>query len=391
MSLGFEQAGFDILLAVEIDPVHCATYAYNFPHTQMLCGDITRLTGEELRQRSIIQSQNIDVVFGGPPCQGFSLMGKRVLDDPRNSLVFHFIRIVLELQPRYFVMENVKGMALGRHRKFVEEIITTLDAHGYQVRQPCRVLNAADYGIPQKRERLFILGCRRGEVLPDYPPSQSPPPQVWDALQDLPTIEDYPELHYQDWTIATFGVPSSYAQSLRNSAQGYAYQRFYNPQVLTSSLRTNHSRRSQSRFAATPAGTLEPVSRLFRLDPAGICPTLRAGTPSNRGGFTAPRPLHPHLPRCITVREAARLHSYPDWFRFHITKWHGCRQVGNSVPPLLAKAVAEEISSSLALSPVTPPGELTLTQTHLLTINMAQATKYYGVDRYVIGKRLKKM
>jgi DNA (cytosine-5)-methyltransferase 1 len=97
------------------------------------------------------------------------------------------------------------------------------------------------------------------------------------------------------------------------------------------------------------------------------------------------------LPRCITVREAARLHSYPDWFRFHITKWHGCRQVGNSVPPLLAKAVAEEISSSLALSPVTPPGELTLTQTHLLTINMAQATKYYGVDRYVIGKRLKKM
>ena len=112
MTLGFEQAGFDVLASVEIDPIHAAAHEFNFPFWSVLCRDVAQLTGEEIRQSSAIQNQEIDVVCGGPPCQGFSLIGKRVLTDDRNALVFHFLRLVLELQPRYFVMENVAGMAI---------------------------------------------------------------------------------------------------------------------------------------------------------------------------------------------------------------------------------------------------------------------------------------
>jgi DNA (cytosine-5)-methyltransferase 1 len=124
MTLGFEQAGFDVLTAVEIDPIHCAIHQFNFPFGMVLCKSVTQTTGAEIRKRSAIQNRDIDVVFGGPPCQGFSLIGKRSFEDPRNQLLFHFIRLVLELKPKYFVMENVKGMTLGKHREFVDEIIS---------------------------------------------------------------------------------------------------------------------------------------------------------------------------------------------------------------------------------------------------------------------------
>ncbi len=118
---------------------------------------------------------------------------------------------------------------------------------------------------------------------------------------------------------------------------------FCDRSLLTSSTRTVHSPASIERFRTVANGQLEKISHFLKLDPDGICNTLRAGTPSNRGAFTAPRPIHPSAPRCITVREAARLHSYPDWFRFHSTKWHGFRQIGNSVPPLLARSVAQQM------------------------------------------------
>ena len=125
MTLGFEQAGFDVLASVEIDPIHAAAHEFNFPFWSVLCRDVAQLTGEEIRQSSAIQNQEIDVVCGGPPCQGFSLIGKRVLTDDRNALVFHFLRLVLELQPRYFVMENVAGMAIGKSQQLLKELISS--------------------------------------------------------------------------------------------------------------------------------------------------------------------------------------------------------------------------------------------------------------------------
>ena len=130
MTLGFEQAGFDVLAAIEIDPIHCATHQFNFPFWSIICESVIDITGQEIRKRSSIGEQEIDVVFGGPPCQGFSLIGKRCLDDSRNSLVFHFIRIVLELTPKFFVLENVKGMTSGHHNKFIHEIINTFRNNG---------------------------------------------------------------------------------------------------------------------------------------------------------------------------------------------------------------------------------------------------------------------
>lgn len=400
MTLGFEQAGFDVLAAVEIDPIHCATHEFNFPFCTVLCKSVEQTTGEEIRQRSQIGEQEIDAVICGSPCQGFSLMGKRIFDDPRNSLVFHFHRLVLELQPKFFVMENVRGITVGEHKQILKSLIDEFQACGYQVEAKYRILNAAKYGVPQARERLFLLGARKDINLPNYPQPITQPakpnhnldenselavcPTVWQAIGDLPEVEDYLELLHRDWVIAEFQKPSDYAEIMRGiktAIDDYAYPRQFDTRILSSSLRTNHSETIRQRFQETPQGEREPISRFHKLHPAGVCNTLRAGTDKYKGSFTSPRPIHPWQPRCITVREAARLHSYPDWFRFHITKWHGFRQVGNSVPPLLAKAVAQEIIRNLKISPVKPSIQYNLGAERLLQLNISQAEHYYHSSR----------
>lgn len=406
MTLGFEQAGFDVLTAVEIDPIHCAIHEYNFPFWTVLCRSVTDIKGEEIRRLSAIGDRDIDVVFGGPPCQGFSLIGKRSLDDSRNTLVFHFLRLILELKPKFFVMENVKGMTIGKHRQFLQEIIDKFWKSDYKIKEDYQVLNAAYYGVPQNRERLFLMGCRKDYELPNYPQPITKPkskkseyrnfsnlpkcPTVRDAIADLPEVNNYSELKQKDWVIADHGKPSKYASKLRffsHIEEDYSYQRKYDIRLLTSSLRTKHTLDTIKRFALTPQGKTEPISRFYKLSPEGLCNTLRAGTASNRGAFTSPRPIHPFTPRCITVREAARLHSYPDWFRFHATKWHGFRQIGNSVPPLLAKAVASEIIKALSINPFKPEGVISLENEKLLISQMTRAAKYYEVDLHIIEPR----
>ncbi|MGD1809249.1 DNA cytosine methyltransferase [Dapis sp. BLCC M126] len=400
MTLGFEQAGFDIPISVELDPIHCATHQFNFPLWQILCRNVVDLTGDEIREKLNIPNKEIDVIFGGPPCQGFSTIGKRALDDPRNELISHFLRLVLELKPKYFVIENVKGLTVGKHKFFLEEVINKFSQNGYQV-QPYQVLNAVNYGVPQHRERLFLLGCQNGLTLPNYPQIQTDKKSenyitVWDAIGDLPEVENYPELLEIDWVKAEndYGKPSKYAKKLRSFRRlnnDYSYKREYDRTILTSSLRTRHTPKSIARFSATAPGKIEPVSHFYRLNPNGICNTLRAGTPSSRGAYTSPRPIHPFIPRCITVREAARLHSYPDWFRFHITKWHGFRQVGNSVPPLLAKAVAQEIIHALNIKlPKPKRKKYKLEKLENLELNMSIAADLYGVDRHTIASRMRK-
>jgi DNA (cytosine-5)-methyltransferase 1 len=410
MTLGFEQAGFDVLAAVEIDPIHCATHQFNFPFCSVLCKSVIDTTATEIRSRSAIGDRDIDVVFGGSPCQGFSLIGKRALDDPRNALVHHFLRLVLELKPKYFVFENVPGLTIGSHRQFLSELIAAFGTGGYEVKTDYRVLNAANYGVPQDRARLFLLGCRYGLSLPEYSQPVTKPllsrkskyilnlpnlaltPTISDALCDLPKIEMYPELLHQDWAIAEYGKPSSYSSKMRvicSIDDDYAGDRQFDSRILTSSLRTRHGKESIERFATINWGEVEPISHFYKLAPEGICNTLRAGTASNLGAFTSPRPIHPYSPRCITVREAARLHSYPDWFRFHRTKWHGFRQVGNSVPPLLAKAIAREIIRVLEVVPVKPKNTQQLGSDRLLQVNMTQAARIYGVSTNAIAPRLK--
>ena len=394
MSLGFEQAGFDIAAAVEIDPIHCATHEYNFPHTTTICASVLNLTGAEIRRRAGLGNKEIDVVFGGAPCQGFSLMGKRVFEDPRNQLVFHYVRLVEELNPKYCVFENVRGLTLGQHAQFLGELIEALGVAGYDVLMPYRVLNAADYGVPQDRRRLFLVGTRRGLSMPQYPQTDSARTTVWEAIGDLPNADEFSKLSQIDRVSCQWETQSQYARRLRGfdtDPDDYSYPRRFDPNLLTCSLRTVHNAASTARFAATLPGKTESISRFRRLDPAGLCNTLRAGTDSARGAHTSPRPIHPYLPRVITVREAARLHSYPDWFRFHATKWHGCRQIGNSVPPLLARAVAQSLMAAQRLSPSKPKQLLNLGEDSLLSVAMSSACDRFAVPRDTISQRDRKI
>ena len=359
LSLGFEQAGFDVAAAVEIDPIHCAVHEFNFPHSAVVCADAGNITGKKIRATAGLNGTPIDAVFGGAPCQGFSLIGHRALDDPRNGLLLEFVRLTVELDARYFVFENVKGLTIGKHRQLLDELIDAFHGYGYEVLLPYRVLNAADFGVPQDRRRLFLIGAKKGLKLPTYPTDVTTArTTVWQAIGDLPDADDYPALMERDVIEkAKFGKASSYARLLRGLAEDtgdFSYPRNWDSKRLTSSMRTEHTALSQKRFNATAPGKVEAISRFLKLDPHGICNTLRAGTGSDRGAFTSPRPIHPYLARCITVREAARLHSYPDWFRFHATKWHGFRQIGNSVPPLLGRGVASELLRAMSLVPKRP-------------------------------------
>ncbi len=406
MSLGFEQAGFDVAAAVEIDPIHAAVHHFNFPATVVLARSIVGLTGEELRSLSGLGRRAVDVVFGGPPCQGFSLIGHRMLDDTRNQLVKEFVRLVAELDARTFVFENVKGLTIGKQRIFLESVIEAFGDMGYGVRVPWRVLNAMNYGVPQDRQRLFLFGAKKGVPLPNYPDATSTTeidlfgrngktrtPTCLDALADLPDAERWDELMTSDSVLSDkAGTATDYSRELRcmtDDAWHFGFVRNWQPDVLTSSMRTVHTDISRKRFTATREGEVEPISRFFKLARHGVCNTLRAGTDSARGAFTSPRPIHFDYPRCITVREMARLHGYPDWFRFHVTKWHGARQVGNSVPPPLARAVAGAVVQALGIVPVRPHGRIDLGRSELLSMDMRDAARYWNVS-VPIAKRDRK-
>ncbi len=393
MSLGFEQAGFDIAAAVEIDPIHAAAHAFNFPETTVIARSVQDLTGAEIRRLAGLGDRTVDVVFGGAPCQGFSMIGKRALDDPRNALVRDFVRIVRELDASYFVFENVKGITVGRHRAFLDELIAEFECAGYVVTLPWKVLNAASFGVPQNRERLILMGAKAGLTRPKYPaPVTRAPgsrqsalpegPTCRDALGDLPDAERFDKLRETDAVAtSTWGTPSEYASAMRcltRESWGYGYVRCWEPHVLTSSARTEHTAISRRRFSETVPGEIEPISRFFRLPTEGVSNTLRAGTDAARGAFTSPRPIHYKFDRCITVREMARLHGFPDWFRLHATKWHGARQIGNAVPPPMARAVAAGIVDALQWVPQRPSRSVKLGDPTLIGLGMKEAAARFG-------------
>ena len=397
LSLGFEQAGFDVVAAVEIDPVHCAVHKYNFPNCAIVPRSVVGLQGSEIRLAAGIGHREVDVVFGGAPCQGFSMIGQRVLADPRNALVLDFLRIVSELDARTFVFENVKGLTVGKHRQFLDEFVAIASELGYKVRLPWQVLNASHFGTPQNRERLILYGAKKAALLASYPqattraadgrgqlhPDLPFGPNVGDALDDLPDADRFEELIGTDTVrLNTWGQASAYANELRcktNDGWRYGYVRNWDPTLLTGSIRTEHTDISRRRFSETKGGQTEPISRFYKLNSTGLSNTLRAGTDGARGAFTSPRPIHHKYDRCITVREMARLHGFPDWFRLHETKWHGARQIGNSVPPPLARAVAEQLIAALGCKPERPFETVELGAIELLGMTVSQAAAHFGI------------
>ena len=357
MTLGFERAGFNVAGAFDFDCRSVEYHSLNFPHSQTFQRDVATLSAAEVVELCQLKDAHIDVLFGGPPCQGFSEIGRKYDGDERNLLILEFARLVRDLKPQYFVVENVRGLLYDYSKCILTKFVRSIRRSGYQIVEPIRLLDASNYGVPQRRRRAFILGYLRELRPPEYPKgyaegAHSPPPTVSDAIGDLPDITCIDELLVNDFYNGPLGKPSTYAQQLRSSAQQRAHAGIATG--LTGCLRTVHSDETVARFSATTPGTYEPKSRCYRLKADGVAFTLRAGSDPNNGSFTAARPIHPAQPRCITTREAARLHSFPDWFQFHPTKWHGFRQVGNSVPPMLAQAVASEIYKAIQLNVASP-------------------------------------
>jgi DNA (cytosine-5)-methyltransferase 1 len=348
MSLGFERAGFRLVAAIDASKISTSVHEKNFPTTTAICANVRNLTGATIRQKARIGHEEIAVVIGGPPCQGFSIGGKGRARDPRNGLILEFARLVVELRTRYFVMENVAGLLQPQYASVLSAFKRRLHDGGYAIVEPIQRLNAADFGIPQRRKRAFILGYRNGELAPLYPKPQATRVTVAAAIDDLKCVERA-ELVEDDGYAGRLGPPTSYSRRLREtnaSARGSAKG---GSVVITGFARTKHSAKTRQRFRQVKPGGADPVSRFIRLKRSGLAPTLRAGTGFENGRFMAPRPIHPDYARCICLREAARLHSFPDWFVFHQTKWHGFMQIGNSVPPALAHAVAAEVINVLRL------------------------------------------
>ncbi len=378
-TLGFEQAGFSSLVAVENDP-HCVEcLSINFPNIKILGEDIRNISGNAILEEANLNIGEVDVVVGGPPCQGFSLIGLRDSKDPRSGLIFEFHRIVSEVKPKVFIMENVPGMLSASGGMFVDKLIQLLETDGYKVVKPIQILNALNYGVPQARRRVFIMGIREDlDLQISYPPITHiyknskkkgynildlelsngllQTPTVRDAIFDLPDVDKYHHLIESDQTKYTKEPFSRYARIMR----GYECDpgsrtkppKNWPSEICTGCRRTIHGEVLTNRFKETLNGQTVPISRLFKLDWDDVANTLRAGTPRERGAYSSPRPVHPSQPRVLTVREGARIQSFPDWHRFHITKWHGFRQVGNAVPPLLARAVAFSVRKALENSEI---------------------------------------
>lgn len=336
LSLGFEMQGFDVVLANEYDESIAAAYRVNHQNTNMIVGDITRLDLVEIFGP---YSGKVDAVIGGPPCQGFSQKGQRkTIHDARNFLFKYYVKVVELVHPKYFVMENVPNLLTAENGFFRNEIEKLFNDMGYYL--TLGILNASDYGVPQNRRRAVIIG-KRGAAAPKLPKPLETTVTIWDAISDLAFLASGEGSEKQAYPNPP---KSDYQRQLRGDTE-----------VLSNHVATKHSALALERLAMIPPNAgreVLPEEHLtksiysgtwtrMRKDEISVTITTRFDTPSS-GKFT-----HPYLDRAITVREAARIQSFPDNFVFIGNKSSQMKQVGNAVPPLLAKAVASVIMTDI--------------------------------------------
>jgi DNA (cytosine-5)-methyltransferase 1 len=328
-SLGARAAGINTVLAIDNNPILSSSFTTNFRSTKMMPGDLSII--DKTAIQTAIGKSAIDIVYGGPPCQAFSSIGRRGQDDPRRKLLYHFYRIVSELRPAMFVMENVRGLGYVNAQDDLAAALELIEGK-YKILGPI-FLDASNYGAATKRGRLFVIGidpnrCDSVE-LSEIEAQQRTAATVKAAIGDLSSAEEVDSKDGFDlWRITAPGRPSSYARALRSKDR-----------LFTGHRRTAHTPEVVRRFSEIKPGEVDSVGRHPRLEWSGLCPTLRAGTGNDRGSYQSVRPIHPDEDRVITVREAARLQGFPDWFRFHPTIWHSFRMIGNSVSPIMAAAI----------------------------------------------------
>lgn len=356
MSLGAARAGFDLRAAVEIDSIAINTHAINFPATRHLDWDISRTSGEALLEAAGLARGKLDGLVGGPPCQGFSNIGKRATDDPRNSLFGDFFRLVAEVRPRFFIAENVPGILADRNESIVREALAKIPPNYTLL--GIREVAANSMGAPTSRARVFFIGYDPNEM---EPPAESELFEKIDAsavtvgmaLAGLPIVRSDWQAEAQGWRRVdpSPGRGTFYDKLVDAVPPGVgspsALKRLRQSREVSGNLGTKHTVDVIKRFRSVRQGETDAVSRAPRLSEHGFCPTLRAGTTAERGSFQAVRPIHFCYPRVITPREAARLQGFPDWFQFHPTKWHSFRQIGNSVSPIVSETLLARLRACL--------------------------------------------
>ena len=346
-SLGAHQAGFETSVAIDIDETLSSAYKLNFPLSKVKNLDIAKVSRGE-----IAHALRPLGIIGGPPCQGFSLIGKRNVMDPRNNLLEHYFRLVRSAQPGFFVMENVPGLMIGHGRDLLTKAMSGI-AEDFHIVGPFEV-NAADFGAATKRKRIIIIGFHKDlglEVDADVfrPKAEIQPASIRTVFEGIPAPQTPHEVvHGFGWvkSLSKF-MPSKFCEEVPGVGNEVAIG-MTRIGYFSGVEPTKHTRSVIERFNKTKVGTVEPISRYPRLAWHQQCGTLRAGTGADRGSFQAVRPIHPVEPRVITVREAARIQGFPDWYLFHPTKWHSFRMIGNSVSPIMARHLMEKVHSLIA-------------------------------------------
>ena len=373
LSCGLMQSGFTPLLANELVPQYAETYQLNHQRTHVIIGDVRQVCETNIKNLLGVKEGEIDLVAGGPPCQGFSINAPiRTLDDERNHLFKDFLRVVSSLRPKAVLIENVPGIVSLGKGTVVRQIYAELEALGYKVSH--KILFAGHYGIPQMRFRTVFIGLRKyeGEISfpepefaakavanftgakelcistpPLFYPNLKPQVNVWDALSDLPEIEN-----------CQTTSPEKYATKPQNGYQKYLRN---GCEKLTAHYCARIAEVNLERLKYIPQGgswrdiphdllpdglkrarRSDHTKRYGRLHPDALCSTVLTKCDPHWGSF-----FHPTQDRIISVREAARIQSFPDRYLFSGSITQQYEQIGNAVPPLLGKAIGDEIMKML--------------------------------------------
>lgn len=375
LSCGLEMAGFQPILANEIVEQYAETYKKNNSGVEVIVGDVRQVSELDLRRKLSLDAGELDLLAGGPPCQGFSVNAPiRTLDDERNHLFKDFLRVAATLKPKAILIENVTGIIQLAKGKVVEQIYEVLQSLGYTVEH--RILFAGHYGVPQMRFRTIFIGIQQGEkgiefpqptynakaianfagakelcfdILPLFASALKKHTTVWDAISDLPAIEsgsrneilDYakvPQNEYQAnlrrcshkvWNHSCANLGKVNLERLKHIPQGGSWRDIpYDllPAGMKRARRSDHTK------------------RYGRLHPDALCSTILTKCDPHWGSF-----FHPEQDRVISVREAARIQSFPDHYKFTGSITQQYEQVGNAVPPLMAKAIGESIKSMIGV------------------------------------------
>lgn len=358
-SLGFHMEGFDILAGTDLHETASQTYKQNI-EAPCVVGDIRDLSPDEFYQQAGIDPENIDVIIGGPPCKGFSTAGPYDVEDRRNSLFLQYIDFVEDILPRAIIMENVTGLLSMEDGKFRDRILKYTQDLGYNTTY--LKLNAADYGVPQLRERVFFIGYQE-----NHPVNH---PQQTHSGNGQKLITGYGENELQDYVttknavsdLAFLGIGEQAEEYEKLPETDYQKQLRGDQDVLHNHTSPDHSKRIQDRFAKfEPGESVSDVENRITESIKTRKHTIMRWDPDKPANTVTTLPedfIHYKHNRIPTVRELARIQSFPDWFEFKGPRTTGGQQrsnslpqysqVGNAVPPLLAQSLAKEIKKHLA-------------------------------------------